>query len=206
MSKEKKSFFKSELFKFMFVSVVSLLIAIIGINNNIEREKQKIYKSMKSKIKSEVENELYSELSNKFEDAIRNDLKKEYRDFVKLELIDSLKEDTFRSLKHQIDNEGTELSYELFESLEYKQNGENIHHCEVIVRNLDKICTEELEGLFKQIFVNQKDKKGVLLVFSKQPEEEGYRPNYRIEQGLNNELLVIQDNNSENFVANGIIS
>lgn len=206
MSKEKKSFFKSELFKFMFVSVLSLLIAIIGINNNIEREKEKIYRSMKSKIKSEVEDELYSELSNKFEDTIRNDLRKEYRDFVKLELIDSLKEDTFRSLKHQIDNEGPELSYEVFESIEYKQNGENVHLCEVIVKDLDKIFTEELEGLFRQIFVNNGDKKGVLLVFSKQPEEEGYRPEYRIEEGLNNELLVIQDNNSDNYVANGIIS
>lgn len=206
MSKEKKSFLKSELSKFLFVSIVSLAIAIIGINNNIEREKQKIFRGMKSKIKLEVENELYKELSNKFEDTIRNDLKKEYRDFVKLELRDSLKEDTFRSLKHQIDNEGEELSYEIFESLEYKQNGENVNHCEVVVKNLDKVFTEELEGLFKQIFGDGGEKKEILWVFSKHPEEEGYRPDYRIERGLNNELMIINDSNSKNYSSNSIIS
>lgn len=206
MSKEKKSFLKSELSKFLFVSIVSLAIAIIGINNNIELEKQKIFRGMKSKIKLEVENELYKELSNKFEDTIRNDLKKEYRDFVKLELRDSLKEDTFRSLKHQIDNEGEELSYEIFESLEYKQNGENVNHCEVVVKNLDKVFTEELEGLFKQIFGDGGEKKEILWVFSKHPEEEGYRPDYRIERGLNNELMIINDINSKNYSSNSIIS
>lgn len=206
MSKEKKSFLKNELSKFLFVSIVSLAIAIIGINNNIEREKQKIFRGMKSKIKLEVENELYKELSNKFEDTIRNDLKKEYRDFVKLELRDSLKEDTFRSLKHQIDNEGEELSYEIFESLEYKQNGENVNHCEVVVKNLDKVFTEELEGLFKQIFGDGGEKKEILWVFSKHPEEEGYRPDYRIERGLNNELMIINDSNSKNYSSNSIIS
>ena len=206
MSKEKKSFLKSELFKFLFVSIVSLAIAIIGINNNIEREKQKIFRGMKSKIKLEVENELYKELSNKFEDTIRNDLKKEYRDFVKLELRDSLKEDTFRSLKHQIDNEDEELSYEIFESLEYKQNGENVNHCEVVVKNLDKVFTEELEGLFKQIFGDGGEKKEILWVFSKHPEEEGYIPDYRIERGLNNELMIINDSNSKNYSSNSIIS
>ena len=45
---DKKSFLKSEWSKFLFISVVSLLIAIVGINNNIEREKDKIFKEMKN--------------------------------------------------------------------------------------------------------------------------------------------------------------
>ncbi len=206
MSKEKKSFLKSELSKFLFVSIVSLVVAIIGINNNIEREKQKIFRGMKSKIKLEVENELYKELSNKFEDTIRSNLKKEYRDFVKIELHDSLKEDTFRTLKHQIDNESEELSYEIFELLEYKQDGEDVNHCEVVVKNLDKVFAEELEGLFKQIFGDGGEKKEVLWIFSKHPEEEGYRPDYRIERGLNDELMIINDRNSENCLINANIS
>lgn len=189
----KKGFLKSELSKFLIVSVVSLIIAVAGIVNNIEREKNKIFNNMKSKVSLEVEKELHKELTEKFKESIRGDLKKEYRDFVKLELKKSLRDDTFRALKHQIDNEGIDLCYEIFETMEYKQDGESVHHCEVIVENLDKVFNEELEGLFKQIFGNQKDKKEVLLIFSKQPEEREYRPEFRIERGLNDQLLIISD-------------
>ena len=203
---DKKSFLKSEWSKFLFISVVSLLIAIVGINNNIEREKDKIFKEMKSKIKLEVEKELYKELYDKFQETVRNDLKKECRDFVKIELKKSLRDDTFRALKHQIDNEGIDLSYEIFESIEYKQNGENIHHCEVVVNNLDKVFNEELEGLFKQIFGNEQDKKGVLLVFSEEPEENGYRPDFRIEKGLNDQIMIMKDNKFRDLADNNVIS
>lgn len=189
----RKGFFKSELSKFLIVSVVSLIIAVVGIVNNIEREKNKVFSNMKSKVSLEVEKELHKELTDKFKESVRGDLKKEYRDFVKLELKKSLRDDTFRALKHQIDNEGIDLCYEIFESMEYKQDGENVHHCEVVVKNLDKVFNEELEGLFKQIFGNQKDKKEVLLIFSKQPEERGYRPDFRIERGLNDQLLITKD-------------
>lgn len=189
----RKGFFKSELSKFLIVSVVSLIIAVVGIVNNIEREKNKVFSNMKSKVSLEVEKELHKELTDKFKESVRGDLKKEYRDFVKLELKKSLRDDTFRALKHQIDNEGIDLCYEIFESMEYKQDGEDVHHCEVVVKNLDKVFNEELEGLFKQIFGNQKDKKEVLLIFSKQPEERGYRPDFRIERGLNDQLLITKD-------------
>ena len=200
---EKKSIFKNEWVKGLIVSVVSILIAIIAINNNIEREKQKIFNDMKSKIKIEVEKDLYKELSDKFHETVRSDLKKEYRDFVKVELTKNLREDTFRALKHQIDSEGVDLSYEIFESIEYKKNGENIQHCEVVVKNLDQVFNEELEGLFKQIF--GKNKNGVLLVFSKEPEQNEYRPKYRIERGLNEQILVIEDNTPKDF-ANSLLS
>lgn len=202
----KKKLLKSEWVNFIGVSIVSLLIAIIAINNNIEREKQKIFSSMKSQVKVEVEKELYNELYKKFEESVREDLRKEYKDFVKLELKKSLRDDTFRTLKHQIENEGVDLSYELFESLEYKQNGENIHHCEVVVNNLDKIFNEELEGLFKQIFGNEEDKKGVLLVFSKEPEERGYRPEFRLERGLNDQILIIEDSGENDFSNMNLVS
>ena len=200
---EKKSIFKNEWVKGLIVSVVSILIAIIAINNNIEIEKQKIFNDMKSKIKIEVEKDLYKELSDKFHETVRSDLKKEYRDFVKVELTKNLREDTFRALKHQIDSEGVDLSYEIFESIEYKKNGENIQHCEVVVKNLDQVFNEELEGLFKQIF--GKNKNGVLLVFSKEPEQNEYRPKYRIERGLNEQILVIEDNTPKDF-ANSLLS
>lgn len=198
-----KNIFKNEWVRIVGISVLSILISIICINNNIEREKQKIFTDMKSKIKVEVEKDLYKELSEKFKDTVRSDLKKEYRDFVKMELKKNLREDTFRALKHQIDTEGADLSYEIFESIEYKKNGENIQHCEVVVKNLDKIFNEELEGLFKQIF--GKNKNGVLLVFPQEPEQNGYRPQYRIERGNNDQILVIEDNVNKD-IANTIIS
>ena len=59
---------------------------------------------------------------------------------------------------------------------------------------MDKVFNEELEGLFKQIFGNEQDKKGVLLVFSEEPEENGYRPDFRIEKGLNDQIMIMKDN------------
>lgn len=200
-----KKFLNSEWSKILFIYFISLMIAIIGINNNIEREKNKIFSNMKSKIKLEVEKDLYKELSDKFSETVRNDLKKEYRDFVKLELNKSLRDDTFRTLKHQIDNEGVDLSYKMVERLEYKQNGESIQHCKVIVKNLDKVFNEELTGLYKQIFGNESDKKGILLIFSKEPEELGYRPDFRIENGLNDQII-IQDNKLRDIVENNLFS
>lgn len=200
-----KKFLNSEWSKILFIYLVSLTIAIIGINNNIEREKNKIFSNMKSKIKLEVEKDLYKELSDKFSEIVRSDLKKEYRDFVKLELNKSLRDDTFRTLKHQIDSEGVDLSYKMVECLEYKQNGESIQHCKVIVNNLDKVFNEELKGLFKQIFGNENDKKGVLLVFSREPEELEYRPDFRIESGLNDQII-IQDNKLRDIVGNNSFS
>ena len=135
---------------------------------------------------------------------INRDLKKEYRDFVELELKNSLREDTLRNLKHEIDNESNELFYNVFESIEYKQNGENVRHCSVIVENLDKVFEEELEGLYKQIFGNNSDKNNVLLVFPKEPEEVGYRPSFRLENGLNEQILIIKDGEERNY-ADGII-
>lgn len=200
-----KKFLKNEWSKILFIYFVSLMIAIIGINNNIEREKNKIFNNMKSKIKLEVEKDLYKELADKFSETVRSDLKKEYREFVKLELNKSLRDDTFRTLKHQIDNEGVDLFYKIVESLEFKQNGETIQHCKVIVKNLDKVFNEELRGLYKQIFGDEDDKKGVLLVFSKEPEEMGHRPDFRIENGLNNQII-IQDNKSRDIVENNSFS
>ena len=74
--------FKKEWVKFLIILVASICIAIIGIINNINRERQKVFTNMKAKVKTEVENELYSELYDKFEQSVRVDLKKEYRDFV----------------------------------------------------------------------------------------------------------------------------
>lgn len=197
MVKYIKRFFKSSFSKIVFVYVVSLLLAVFGIANNIEREKQKIFKNMQSKIKVEVEKELYKELSDKFSATIRNDLKREYRDFVKHELNKSLRDDTFRTLKHQIDNEGVDLYYHVIKKVERKKNGDSIKECEVMVENLDKVCNEELNGLFKQIFGNDKD-KGVLLVFSDDPERLN-QPDFKIERGLNDQIL-IQDNKTRDFV------
>jgi len=196
--------FKKEWVKFLIILVASICIAIIGIINNINRERQKVFTNMKAKVKTEVENELYSELYDKFEQSVRVDLKKEYRDFVELELKNSLREDTLRNLKHEIDNESNELFYNVFESIEYKQNGENVRHCSVIVENLDKVFEEELEGLYKQIFGNNSDKNNVLLVFPKEPEEVGYRPSFRLENGLNEQILIIKDGEERNY-ADGII-
>lgn len=203
---QKKSLaFNNPWVKVLIITVVSLLVAVVGIGKNIEREKQKVFSDMRSKIKCEVEKELYSELMDKFKEGVRSDLKKEYRDFVKLELKNSLREDTFRSLKHQIDNESSDLLYEVFETMEYKENGENIIHCEVIVKDLDKVFEEELEGLFKQIFSKREDKKGVLLVFDKEPEESGYMPKFRLEQGLNGQILVIRDGDKSKILEDSII-
>lgn len=197
--------FNKPLVKILSITILSLLIAIIGIGRNIEREKQRVFSDMRTKVKHEVEKELYSELIDKFREGVRSDLKKEYRDFVKLELKNSLREDTLRSLKHQIDNESSELLYEVFESIEYKENGEDIHHCEVIVKDLDKVFEEELEGLFKQMFSKDSNKKGVLLVFDKEPEESGYMPKFRLEQGLNDNILVIRDGDKSRILDNSII-
>ena len=193
--KGKLSLFKNEWIKVLLISVVSIVISIIGINVNIEREKSKLFDSMKLKIRTEVERDLYKELSEKFKLSVEDDLRNEYREFVKFELRKSLRDDTFKSLKHQIDSEGIELFYDLIEFIEYKQNGEDIRHCEVVVNNLDKVFDEELEGLFKQIFGNCENKKGVLLVFSKEPEERGYRPDFRLENGLNDQILIMRDGN-----------
>lgn len=194
-----KKFLKSNFSKVAFVYIASLLIAIFGIVNNIEREKQKIFKNMQSKIKIEVEKELYKELSDKFSDIIRNDLKREYRDFVKHELNKSLRDDTFRTLKHQIDNEGVDLCYKVVGKLEYKKNGESINQCEVVVDNLDKIFNEELHGLFKQIFGNDQDNYGILLVFSDDTNKLNNKPEFKIEKGLNDQII-IQDNKLRDFV------
>lgn len=204
LKKKRFKLFKNEWVKILMVSFVSLFIAIAGILNNIEREKQRVYSDMKLKIKGEVEKELYSELIDKFESSVRSDLKKEYRDFVKIELKDTLREDTLRSLKHEIDTQGADLTYEVFESIEYKHNGENIHHCEVVVNNLDKVFEEELEGLYKQIFGSTQDKKGILLVFSKEPDQVEYRPDFRLENGINDQILIIQDGKRNDFADNMI--
>ncbi len=202
---KKNEFLKSELSKFVLISVLSLLIAVVFVAGNIQKERNKIFNNMQSKIKFEVEKELHKELSDKFRENIRDDLKKEYRDFVKIELRKSLRDDTFRTLKHHIDSEGIDLHYEIFETMEYKQDGESIYHCEVVVENLDKIFDEELEGLFRQIFGNKKDKKEILLVFSKQPEEAGYRPDFRIERGMNDQLLVVKDIKSVDYTESKLL-
>lgn len=194
-----KKFLKSNFSKVAFVYIASLLIAIFGIVNNIEREKQKIFKNMQSKIKIEVEKELYKELSDKFSDIVRNDLKREYRDFVKHELNKNLRDDTFRTLKHQIDNEGVDLCYKVVGKLEYKKNGESINQFEVVVDNLDKIFNEELHGLFKQIFGNDQDNHGILLVFSDDINKLNNKPEFKIEKGLNDQII-IQDNKLRDFV------
>ncbi len=201
----KKSILSKEWFKILIIASISFLIAIVGTLNNIEKERQRVFTSMKSKIKSEVEKELYGELMDKFKDRVKIDLKKEYRDFVKLELQDNLKDDIFRSVKHQIDSEGGDLFYEVFESIEYKERGDSIHRCDVIVRNLDSVFEDELEGLYKQIFGKYSDKKGVLLVFGGEPEESGYTPKFRLENGLNDEVLIIHDGNKSDLADNGRI-
>lgn len=194
-----KKFLKSGFSKIVFVYVLSFLIAVIGIANNIEREKQKIFKNMESKVKVEVEKELYKELSDKFSDIVRNDLKREYRDFVKHELNKSLRDDTFRALKHQIDNESVDLYYKIVGKLEYKKNGESINQYEVVVDNLDKVFNEELYGLFKQIFGSDQNDNGVLLVFSNDPNKSNCKPEFKIEKGLNDQII-IQDNKLRDFV------
>ncbi|BAK81619.1 hypothetical protein [Candidatus Arthromitus sp. SFB-rat-Yit] len=202
--RSKTNIFQKEWLKVLVILFISVGIAIIGIINNIDKERQKVFNSMKSAIKVEVENELYSEFYDKFEPSIRVDLKKEYRNFVELELRDSLREDTLRILKHEIDNESNELFYNVFESIEYKKNGENVRHCTVVVENLDRIFEEELEGLYKQIFGNNSDKNNVLLVFSKDPEEASYRPSFRLENGVNDQILIIKDGEERNY-AEGVI-
>lgn len=202
----KVKFYKKEWFKFLLILSISILIAIIGVKNNIEYERDRIYKELRSKIKVEVEKDLYKELIEKYKDSIRRDLKKEYRDFVRVELESSLKEDTMRTLKHEIQVKSGELSYEMFESMDYKSNGEDTKHVKVIVENLDNVFQEELEGLFRQVFGVNSEKRGVLLVFPKSPEECDFIPSYRVEGGYNEEIIVMSEDGSSNFSNLSIIS